>query len=103
MPSSRTIPLFKVIHAPGLKRGDLCAFSGYLGKIYVGLFWGTGEGTLQFVMLTNFNAEQIKYGKKPPIDYIGGNVVGERVVFLDPRSLEKEETDIYNEIKQYIK
>lgn len=97
------MPSFKVKYAPGLKRGDLCVFSGYMGKLYAGVFWGEGNGTLQFAHLTDNTLKCIQAGKKPYIDYIGGTVVDKRVALLDPTALDKEEADIYNEIKQYIK
>ncbi len=75
-----------------LNKGDLCAYSGYLGKLYIGLFAGEGSNSLQFFRLTQSTIDRIKEGKKPYVEYISGQHVWERVVkvtedVLDPESL----------------
>lgn len=87
--------------APGLKKGDLCAFSGYLGKLYTGIFWGTGRGTFQFVGLSKIRLEMVQAGKKPYVDYIGGQNLSGRVVKIDPSVLPVDELEVYNEMKKY--
>lgn len=87
--------------APGLKKGDLCAYSGYLGKLYTGIFWGTGQGTFQFVGLRKSGLEMVQAGKKPYVDYIGGQNLTGRVVKIDSSVLPADELAIYNEMKQY--
>jgi hypothetical protein len=84
------------------KKGDLVVYSGYLGKLYPSIFWGTGQGTLQFTPLNYWSLKCIKEGKKPGINYIYGSNLYERVVKIQPTELEAEKLEWYNKIKNYI-
>ena len=84
------------------KRGELYAFSGYMGKLYAGVYRGEGSGTFQFIRIEEVNVERMKEGKKPYVDYIGGSVMAKRIVRVDERVLSLEDQKITREIKQLM-
>ena len=89
-------------YAKNLAKGDLCLFTGYLNRLHPGVFRSTGSGTLQFYRITEWTAYDLEKGEKPPIDYIGGMYIDERVAKIDVSQLPAEEQSIYNRIKQAI-
>lgn len=84
------------------QRGDLVVYSGYLGKLYPCIFWGTGQGTLQFIGLSEWSFKHLGSRKKPYVNYIHGSNIYERVVKIQPTELEAEKLEWYNKIKNYI-
>lgn len=82
-----------------LNKGDLCAYSGYLGKLYVGLFAGEGSSSLQFAPLNQQTVDRLKEGKKPYIAYISGTYVWKRVVKITEDVLDKESLSFFKIIK----
>jgi len=91
-----------ITFAKDLKKGDLCIFSGYLGKLYAGVFWGLGSGTFQFINLNQRTIEDLKVKNKPRVEYIGGAHSLRRVARLNPIELSQEEQINYSIIKTLI-
>jgi hypothetical protein len=84
------------------QRGDLVVYSGYLGRLYPSIFWGTGQGTLQFIALNEWSFNNLGSKKKPNVDYIYGSDPYARVVKIQPTELEAEKLEWYNKIKNYM-
>jgi hypothetical protein len=81
-----------------IQKGDLVAYSGYLGKLYVGLYVGEGA-SVQFWPLTQRTLDRIADKKKPYVEYITGSYTSQRMVKVTPDVLDSEELKVYKEIK----
>lgn len=91
-----------MITTENLKRGDLCVFSGYGGKLHPGVFKGLGQGTYQFWRLTAYTVEGLKSKVNPGVEYIGGSNKEHRVVRVHPSVLDQEEQALYEQLKKLI-
>lgn len=81
-----------------IQKGDLVAYSGYAGKLHVGIFTG-GDNAYHFWPLRQRTLDRLAEGKKPYVEYITGSNCIERVVRVTPDVLEPEELKIYKKIK----
>lgn len=84
-----------------LEKGKLYAYSGYLGKIYPGIFVKDTGNSYQFIDISQRTLTALQEKRKPYVSYITGNNVEYRVVEIDPSVLDKGEQEIYNLIKQF--
>jgi hypothetical protein len=82
-----------------IQKGDLVAYSEYLGMLKVGVYAGKSHTALHFWPLHQSSIDRINEGKKPYVRYIAGEYQDRRVVKVTPDVLEPEELKIYKILK----
>ena len=82
-----------------IQKGDLVAYSEYLGMLEVGIFAGKSHTSLHFWPLKQSSVDRMDEGKKPYVKYIAGGHQDRRVVKVTTDVLEPEELEIYKKLK----